>query len=170
MTISISADGVLEIAEQIERNGARFYRRASQGFSDPRARELLLDLAIMEDGHERVFAAMRADLSLQERDSTVPDPYAEAVLHLGGMADGPLLDVMADPSERLTGKETMEEILRTAIGLEKDSLVYYLGIKTMVPERLGRDKIDAVIEQEMGHIAMLTKELASLARQGAAAQ
>jgi rubrerythrin len=164
MATTFSANDVLEIAEQIERNGSRFYRRASQGFGDPRARELLLDLAIVEEKHGKAFAAMRAALSPQEREPTVPDPYGEAVWYLPGMADGQLFDVKADPSERLTGKETVEDILRTAIGLEKDSIVFYLGIKGMVPERLGRQRIDAIIDEEMGHIGILTRELASLKR------
>lgn len=164
MTTPLSADEVLQIAEQIERNGSRFYRRASQGFADPRMRDLLLDLAIMEDEHQKVFASMRADLSAQEREPSVPDPYGEAVLYLRGMADGVLFDVKADPSERLTGKETVEDILRTAIGLEKDSIVFYLGLKGVVPERLGRQRIDDIVKEEMGHIGVLTKEMVSLGR------
>jgi len=162
MSIPFSADEIFEMAEQIERNGSRFYRRATRGFTDSRARQLLLDLAIMEDEHEKVFAAMRADLSEQEREPTAMDPYGEAVLYLRGMADGQLFDVKADPSEQLTGKETMEDILTTAIGLEKDSIVFYLGIREMVPERLGKHRIDDIIKEEMGHIAVLSKELASL--------
>jgi rubrerythrin len=164
MTVPFSADEVLQIAEQIERNGSRFYRRASQGFADSRMRDLLLDLAIMEDEHQKVFASMRADLSPQEREPSVPDPYGEAVWYLQGMADGHIFDVRADPSELLTGKETMEEILRTAIGLEKDSIVFYLGLKEMVPERLGKQRIDAIIKEEMGHIGVLSKAMASLGR------
>jgi rubrerythrin len=159
-----TADEIFEIAEQIERNGSRFYRRASQGFTDSRARDLLLDLAIAEDEHEKVFAAMRGELLQQEREPRTPDPYGEAILYVRGMADGALFDVKADPSERLTGKETLEEILRTAIGLEKDSIVFYLGIKGIVPERLGKQRIDDIIKEEMGHIAALSKGLASLTR------
>jgi rubrerythrin len=162
MTIPFSADEVLQMAEQIERNGSRFYRRAAQGFADSRARQQLLDLAAMEDEHEKVFASMRSDLSPQEREPSVPDPYGEAVLYLRGMADGSVFDVRTDPSERLTGKETMEDILRTAIGLEKDSIVFYLGLKEIVPERLGRQRIDDIIKEEMGHIAVLSKEMAGL--------
>ena len=162
MSIPFNADEIFQIAEQIERNGARFYRRASQGFTDARARELLLDLAIAEDEHEKAVAAMRAKLARQEREPTVADPYGEAVWYLQAMAGGQLFDVKADPSELLTGKETMEEILRTAIGLEKDSIVFYLGMKDIVPEELGKPRVDAIIKVEMGHIAALTKALASL--------
>jgi rubrerythrin len=78
------------------------------------------------------------------------------------MADGHVFDVRKDSSERLTGKETMEDILNTAIGLEKDSIVFYLGIKEIVPKRLSRQRIDDIIKEEMGHIAVLSKELAAL--------
>ncbi len=162
MPIFLSVDEALQIAEQVERNGSRFYRRASQGFAESNARNLLLDLAIMEDKHERAFAALRAALSLKEREPMAPDPYDKAVPYLQGLADGTLVDVTADPSERLTGKETVEEILETAVGLEKDSIILYLGIKRMIPEGLDRHRINAIIEAEMGHIALLTKELASL--------
>jgi rubrerythrin len=164
MSIPLSADEIFEMAEQMERNGARFYRRAAQEVGDSGARQLFRGLAAMEDQHEKAFAAMRADLSEQEREPTVADPYGEAVLYLRGMADGHVFDLKANPAEWLTGKETVEEILRTAIGFEKDSIVFYLGMKEMVPERLGQHRVDAVMKEEMGHIAVLSKEMASLKR------
>jgi len=164
MTVAPTADEIFEMAEQIERNGSRFYRRAAQGFTDSRARQLMLDLAAMEDEHEKVFAAMRGELLQQEREPRVPDPYGEAILYVRGMADGVVFDLRTDPSERLTGKETMEDILKTAIELEKDSIVFYLGIKEIVPERLSKQRIDDIVKEEMGHIAVLSKEMASLRR------
>jgi rubrerythrin len=164
MSIPPTADEVFGMAEQIERNGSRFYRRAAQGFTDSRARELLLDLAIAEDEHEKVFAAMSAELSQQEREPRALDPYGEAIRYFREMADGHVFDVREDPSARLTGKETMEDILRMAIGLEKDSIVFYLGLKEIVPEKLSKQRIDDIIKEEMGHIAALSKGLASLTR------
>jgi rubrerythrin len=162
MTVPPTADDIFEMAQQIERNGARFYRRAARGLADSRAGQRLLDLAAMEEEHERVFAAMRGELLEQERAPRVPDPYGEAILYVRGMADGHVFDVRTDPAERLTGKETMEEVLRTAIGLEKDSIVFYLGLKEIVPERLSKQRIDDIIKEEMGHIAVLSEELGSL--------
>jgi rubrerythrin len=164
MTIAPTADEIFEMAEQIERNGSRFYRRAAQGFSEPRARQVMLDLAAMEDQHEKVFAAMRAELLQQEREPRVPDPYGEAILYVRGMADGRVFNVREDPAKRLTGKETPEDILTTAIGLEKDSIAFYLGLKEMVPERLSKQRIDDIIKEEMGHIGVLSKEMASLGK------
>ncbi len=162
MSIHFNADEVFEMAEQIERNGARFYRKVAEGSEDPGTRQLLLDLAAMEDDHERTFASMRAELSAEERTSTVFDPESEAGMYLNAMADGYVFDVRADPTELLTGEETIQDVLKTAIGLEKDSIVFYLGIKEMVPERLGGENIARIIKEEMSHITTLSKTLASL--------
>ena len=58
----------------------------------------------------------------------------------------------------------MEEILKAAITAEKDSIVFYLGMKKAVPERLGSDKVDEIIEEEMRHITMLSEQLLVLKR------
>ncbi len=162
MSIFFNADEIFEIAEQIERNGARFYRKAAENTDDAPTREVLLDLAAMEDDHERTFASMRAELSAEERMPVTFDPEGEAAMYLHAMADGYVFDVRADPSELLTGEESMVDILRTAIGLEKDSIVFYLGIRDMVSEKLGKGKVNEIIKQEMSHITTLSNKLASL--------
>ena len=43
----------------------------------------------------------------------------------------------------------MEEVLQTAIGLEKDSIIFYVGIEELVPEKLGKDKVNDIIKEEM---------------------
>ncbi|MCK4816396.1 rubrerythrin, partial [bacterium] len=78
MGYEFNADEIFEIAEQIERNGAMFYRQMAENISDVLIRNLLLDLATMEDEHEKVFISMRADLSDKEREPTVFDPEGES--------------------------------------------------------------------------------------------
>ena len=157
--LTFNADEIFEIAETIERNGAAFYRKAAEGVSDPKSRQVLLDLSAMELQHERTFAAMRAGLSEDERAATVFDPDDQAGLYLQALADGKVFDFRADPSQRLTGKEKMGDILRTAIGLEKDSIIFYLGMKSLVSRRAGQVKLDDIVREEMGHIATLSGQL-----------
>jgi len=159
MSIEFNADEIFEMAEQMERNGAKFYRKAAESQASVRSRQLLLDLAGMEDEHEKIFASMRADLTVQETAPTIFDPDNQAALYLQAFADGHVFDVKVDPSERLTGQETMEDIIRIAIGLERDSIAFYLGIKASVPERLGRDKVEAIIKEEMSHVTLLSNQL-----------
>jgi len=164
MSSPFNPSEILEMAEQIERNGARFYRRAAEGTVDSRNRQLLVHLAAIEDEHEKTFASMRANLTDAEQETTVFDPEGQAALYLRAMADGHVFDVKADPAKLLTGKETMEDILQKAMGMEKDSIVFYLGMKELVPERLGKGKVDAIIKEEMNHLASLGSELAALRR------
>lgn len=164
MSIQFNADEIFEMAEEIERNGVRFYRRAAENARESRTRERLLELASMEEDHEKIFASLRKESSEQEWAALAYDPEGEVALYLRAMAGGKVFDVKSDPTKRLTGKETMEEILQIAIGLEKDSIVFYLGVKEMVPERLGKDKIGDIIKEEMSHITTLTEELATLSQ------
>ncbi len=62
MAAVFSADEVLEMALQIERNGAAFYRRAAQGADDPDAAVLLRELGKMEEEHESLFRRLRERL------------------------------------------------------------------------------------------------------------
>ena len=165
MSYYFNADEIFEMAEQIERNGAKFYSGASEKATSPDVRKLLLDFAAMEKNHEKLFANMRADMLKQGQAATVDpvfDPEGEAGLYLRAMADGHIFDVRANPGEDLTGEESMEDIFRLAIGREKDSVVFYVGMKDMVSERLGKDKIDGIIKEEMSHVTILSRELAKL--------
>ena len=164
MGVSFNADETFEMAERIERNGAKFYRIAAESATEPAFRTRLLALADWEDQHERTFAAMRAELTEEERRPTVFDPDDENALYLAAMADRNVFDTSTDPAEILSGKETMADILKIAVGREKDSVVFYIGMRPYVPERLGTAKVDDIVQEEMGHIALLSQELRALAQ------
>jgi len=162
MSFEFNADEILAMAEQIERNGARFYRRAAGLVKDAQLSNLLQELAVWEEGHEKAFASMRHILQEQERMTTTFDPEDETSLYLRAMADGHVFDVRVDPADKLTGKESAKDILQMAIGQEKNSIVFYLGIKDMVSEVMGKDKIDEIIREEMRHIGFLNKQIGAL--------
>ncbi len=162
MSITFNADEVFEMAEEFECNGANFYRKAASFFEDTNKCKLLEELAVMEDGHLAIFREMRAHLKSQEKEITTFDPDNEAGMYLRAMADGHVFDMTTDPCDFLTGNETMAEILKKALLCEKDSVVFYLGIKDMVSDSEGKGKVEAVIREEMGHISLLNKHLAEL--------
>lgn len=166
MGYEFNADEIFEIAEQIERNGAMFYRQMAGNISDVPIRQLFLDLAAMEDEHEKVFISMREDLSYKEREPTVFDPEGESALYLRALADLRVFDEKAKEDfilpEELTEKEKMKIIFHEAINREKESIVFYLGIKELVQENLGKEKIDHIIGEEMKHIRLLSNKFSSL--------
>ena len=159
MSITFNAFEIFEMAEQIERNGVKFYRKAAQSVSDRQMRQMLEELADMEVEHEETFAAMRKQLSDEAWAARVFDPENEMALYLQAMASGHVFDLRKDPSEQLKGTESIEEILKLAINAEKDSIVFYLGLKDFVPVKAGKDKVEAIVKEEMGHIAVLNRRL-----------
>ena len=156
MTYNFNADEIFEIAEQIERNGASFYRISAESIADPAEKKLLLDLAAMEDEHEKIFADLRAGLSEKEKFTTLFDPEGETALYLRALADIRVF------FEKKIDMSSMEEILKEAILAEKDSIVFYLGMKEMVPVNSGKTKIDAIIKEEMAHIKLLSSKIIAL--------
>ena len=160
--IDFNANEVLLMAERIEQNGHRFYQAAASHTTDPEHQSMLRKLAAMEVEHEATFAAMRAQLDAQEKTATVFDPDSQAVQYLQAMADSRVFDVDLDPEKVLAGAETIEDILRIALGMEKDSVVFYQGIRDAVPEGLGKDKVTSIIKEEMWHITVLSRELNQL--------
>ncbi len=156
MATPVSADEVFEMACEMERGGAAFYRRAAAQAADDDNRQLLEKLAVMEDDHLVTFTALREQLAKAGGTVQTED---EAILYLRAMVDGKIFDRKADPSAIMAEGASMADILRTAIGLEKESIIFYTGMKALVAETDGEDKIDSIIKQEMGHVLTLTDEL-----------
>jgi rubrerythrin len=151
-----NVDEVFEMAEQIERNGARFYRNAADSVPDTEGKKLLNDLAGMEDEHEKTFANLRKNLKSGDKKNTVFDPTDEAGLYLRALADTRVF------FEKEMDLSSMKSILKGAIIAEKDSIVFYLGMKEAVPEEFGKARIEAIIKEEMGHIKLLSGKLVAV--------
>lgn len=166
MSAKFNADEVFEMAIRIEENGAAFYRRAAELRARARKENVaqLLLLADMEDQHKATFAAMRNEFSDEQRAKTAFDPYLEATLYLNAIADAHPGEGAKSAADALTGKESMARVLRTAIVLEQNSIVFYLGIKDMVPHKMGKARIDKIISEEKNHVAILACELRKCAR------
>ena len=162
MGITFNANEIFEMAEEIERNGAKFYRRASANSPDEETKQMLLDMAVMEDEHLKTFQQMREELSGREKEPMVFDPDNLSVLYLQAMADARGYEGKIAPAKELTGSETPKEIIEIALNSEKESVVFYFGLKGFVPVKAGRDKVEAIIIEELGHITTLLGRLKSL--------
>lgn len=156
MSIDFNADEVFEIAEQIEKNGAKFYRNVAKKIKDINKKQLLINLAEMEDEHEITFKTLRSELSIDEKIQSTFDPEGDSERYLRALADTRIF------YEKDVDTTSLKEILKSAITAEKDSIVFYLGIKDVVPVHLGKQKLDDIIKEEMGHISLLSKELIEL--------
>ena len=155
MGFDFNADDIFEMAEQVVKflgDDGNYY---VEKVADSSAKEFLIGLAVMEDEHEKTFALLRADLSKQEKAATVFDPEGESALYLRALADTEVF------FKKEIDVSSMDEILKAAIMAEKDSIVFYLGMKELVPEKFGKAKIDSILKEEMEHIKLLGKKLLS---------
>ncbi|WP_022669219.1 ferritin-like domain-containing protein [Desulfospira joergensenii] len=156
MPNEFNADDIFEIAVKIEQNGAAFYRDAAQRVEGQENKNFLQDLARMEDEHEKIFADMKVSLGRDESFSTTFDPEDENALYLKALADTRVFFGKETPAADFKG------ILGSAIQTEKDSIAFYLGMKELVPVKLGRSRLDDIIKEEMSHIRLLAGALSRL--------
>lgn len=155
MGVRFNADEVFEMAIRIEKNGADFYRKAGELQSDEKIKDFFGRLVAMEQQHIDVFEDMRASLTEADRSGEVYDPDEELSYYLESMADAHGGEGDPSTAHALTGNESLENILKTAIGLEKQSILFYTGLKDMVPPKQGRGRIQTIIEEETKHVSQL---------------
>lgn len=137
----------LEFAVEAEKIGARFYERAAGKFStDSEVVSLCRALAQEERLHQATFERLLKTAPADVRDHQFEkDDYLRAMVRSeffsrrGSFKD---LDDVEGPAD----------MLAMAVAFEKDTLLYYLGLR----EVLGTDALDSVIAEEKKHIIRLT--------------
>jgi rubrerythrin len=156
MSRSLTAQEIFEVAIQIERDGKVFYRRAAELF-DGGIKRTVLGLAEMEEAHETFFIQLKERLFKPDDKSANFDPNGEAERYLTALAHDQVFDLNQSADETWLENSSVDDILKLAIQREKDSVVYYLGLKEVVEDALGKSKIDDIVKEEMKHISLLTQ-------------
>ncbi len=158
MTRRFNAIELFEIAEQIERNGAAFYRRAAELFKDSDVARLFTELANWEVKHEAILAEMRKQLADEPAELSTFAPE-DAPLDAKAMAGLAAFGLRPDPSAELAGCKTRADALKLALQKEKDTVVYYTGLKEFVPVAVAIDKIEQIIKEELRHVRIISQAL-----------
>ena len=78
------------------------------------------------------------------------------------MVKGHIFNMHKDIAALIKKTKKLEDILKMAIGFEKDTIVYFLGLKDVVPEEEEKEQIEKLVKEEMKHVSILTKELMAL--------
>lgn len=146
-------DEVFQIAVEIEKNGEAFYRRAAEGVQDKKVKSVLNRLASMEREHEGAFSSLKSQLTDAEKQETTFDPVGEAAAYLKALADTRVF------FKKEIDMSSPEEVLKSAMIGEKDSIAFYLGIKEMIQGPTGKARMDEIIREEMQHLKLLGIEL-----------
>ena len=150
---------VLQIAEKIEHNGAKFYVKTADLFDDMEVRDTCYKLATWKARHERILAQRRKRFSEQTGEFGTFDPDNYVLSNPDVMAG---LAVFATTPGSLKGPPDHEnkiEIFRDAIRRSKEAIFFYRGLKDFARDPASKDTIDKIIKEENRHIRLLNEEL-----------
>jgi len=155
-----SADEVIELAVQIEKNGYTFYANAlkRKDLSD-KSRNLLELLRAEEVNHEATFKALRSgDLSSLGDIVNWQDVSAYlktiAGTHIFNKADAAI--------KLATEAKNEHEILENAVQFEKDTLLFFHSIYRDTPDEDTRQILNRIINEEVSHVTRLIEMLKTL--------
>ena len=146
-----SAGEIVEMGIQIEKNGRDFYNGVAEKSTQDRTAKIFKFLAREEEKHITAFQNILEKVEKYEP----PESYSgEYFAYMNALAGEHIF------TQKDKGKQESAKILddKQAIDLgikfEQDSIVFYEGMKKVVPE-YGQKIIDELIGQEQSHLKQL---------------
>lgn len=142
---------IVAIGIQIENNGRDFYNRLAKQSNNQQAREVFKFLAGEEEKHAKVFQG------ILDKTTKFEPLGLDAGSYLGYMKEyaSEYIFTRKDKGEEIARSiKSDKEALQIAMRFEEDSIVFYSGMKKIVPA-YDVEIIEALIMQEEGHLKQL---------------
>jgi rubrerythrin len=163
MSIRFNAFEVYGMGVRIEENGKAFYEEAARRTAETAVRDFFRELAVWEGQHIELFRGLRDALPPGAREESLFDPDSQMGEYLSAMADSHVFLGNADIPALVASCRGPAGILDLAMTFEKDSVVFYATMKKVVADGAGRDTIERLIDEELKHVALLSRRKTALA-------
>jgi rubrerythrin len=150
---------IFQIAEQVERNGADVYREAALKTDDQELGALFERLSEWEKQHEQRFAEMKKLICDELCDKRRFDPRQYMSGNPQALANLAAFAINKDKSEILSKIENKTEVLKQAIKIEKEAIIFFQGLKKFARDLFTKDQIGMIIEEEKRHVSILEQSL-----------
>ncbi len=142
---------IRDIAIQIEQNGEKAYRKASQEARDPEIAKIFDWMADEEKRHAQWFATIDSDKPLTEEQQALEE-----------MGRGLLKEMIADQTfslehKELLGVKTFQEMVVQSKSFEKDTVLFYQFLKGVLDDDDACNQIDLIIAEEQNHFNRLSE-------------
>jgi len=149
---------IVEIGIQIEKNGRDFYNTLTAQSKNQETKGIFKYLAEQEGKHIAVFQKILDSIQKYEPPEAYPGEY---FAYMNALASESIFTKENRGKEIAKETKDDKEAIDIGIGVEKDSIVFYEGMKKAVPE-YEQKVIDEVIMQEQGHLKQLLDLKANL--------
>ena len=113
-------------------------------------------MAAVELNHEKFFSDLKTryeneiDRNFKRQDPKPLSRYAKAI------QDYRVFDFDFILKSTVTGHENVSDVIHLAIGFEKDTIVFYAGIASLVEDRTWGRLLKEIIREEFDHLSQLT--------------
>ena len=149
-----SAQDILDIAIRLEKNGEKTYRDARLHISDEALKHLLAWIAQEEHDHARWFTELKNRLA-QGEDHHLMAELSRALVE--DVVQGQAFSLQEVDFETIDSPDNM---LRTFIGFEDDTIAFYEVLKTFIDETAIAAQLEQIILEEKKHMATFREMLA----------
>lgn len=143
---------VVSIAVEIEKRGEAFYKDMAEKAKDEKVKGILSFLAGEEVKHQQYFSDMLSRLDSMQIPAGSDE--AEYWAYVNDLIDSHFLFNDHWNEKVISWVSTDREVIHLAMGFEKDSILFFMEMKGLVPS--GEVKtIEACIEEERRHLRQL---------------
>jgi len=143
---------IVELGIQIEKNGRDFYNTLVEQSKNQRAKEAFQYLAGEEEKHIAVFQKILDSVHKYEPPETYPGEY---FAYMNALASDYVFTQKNKGEEMAKRARSDKEAIGLGIGFEKDSILFYEGMKKVVPE-YDHKIVNKLIEEEQNHLRRLS--------------
>jgi rubrerythrin len=145
-----SIDEILEMAIRTETLGYRFYTTMAEKFEkDDDLVKLFTTLASKEMVHEKTFTDLKATVAKQ---GTEPIEWDEVSNYMRAFVESEFFLGRGKALPSMDHVKTVKEAVTFALGFEKETLLYFFELRSLVKEK---EVVDKVIDEEKSHIRWL---------------
>ena len=146
-----SAAELVDMAIQLEQNGQAFYLQASLRAQQPEVQRLLEHLAKQEQHHEQLFRKLQPT----EREHRPGQEYpGQKSAYIQALLEERLLPSDQVVNQVLPGLTSDSEVLNFALGMEKDSLLFYYEMRHLLGDA-AKPIVKEIIAEEKKHVETL---------------
>ncbi|MBL7068390.1 MAG: ferritin family protein [Candidatus Omnitrophica bacterium] len=146
-----SGSEIVEMGIQIEKNGKAFYDRLTEKSSNGEAKDIFKFLAGEEEKHIVLFKKILEAVGKFQPQETYPGEYYE---YMNALAGEYIFTQKGKGQEVAAGVKDDKDAVNLGIGFEKDSIIFYDGLKRVVPE-YDQKTVDTLITEEKAHLRKL---------------